>query len=319
MKQIVTIFLLIASVTSIYAANIQKPVAQFISSGAVTDIVYRDGKLYSATDASCVDIFDTKTKKIIQKIKVSQIKDFMGDVIDSKVYSVDVIKDKILILSLAQKGVRRVHIYENNKLELFIPYTEGLFIAKAKFIDENTILLGLLSNEIISYDLKNKKQNYRVAISQSKFSNFALNEDKSEVVVADESGDLKIHATKDAKLLKELSGQNLDNVFQVDYKQGIIATAGQDRRVVIYAPKFNSSYYEHAKFLIYSVGLSPSGKIVGYAADEDNNVALFNTITKSKLGVYGDNKMTLTTILFINEKEFFASSDDKTINLYKIK
>ena len=316
MNKIITILFLI---TSVYAANIQKPTTQFISSGAVTDIVYKDAKLYSATDASCVDIFDTKTKKIIKKIKVSQIKDFMGDIIDSKVYSVDIIKDKILILSQAQKGARRVHIYENNKLELFIPYTDKLFIAKAKFIDEKTILLGLLSNEIISYDLKNKKINYRVAISQSKFSNFALNEDKSEVVVADESGDLKIHATKDAKLLKELSGQNLDNVFQVDYKQGVIATAGQDRRVVIYAPKFNSSYYEHAKFLVYSVGLSPSGKIAGYAADEDNNVALFNTITKSKLGVYGGNKMTLTTILFINEKEFFAASDDKTINLYKIK
>ena len=316
MKKIVTILILI---TSIYAANIQKPVAKFISSGAVTDIVYRDAKLYSATDASCVDIFDVKTKKIIQKIKVSQIKDFMGDVIDSKVYSVDIIKNKILILSQAQKGARRLHIFENDKLELFIPYTEGLFIAKAKFIDENTVLLGLLSNEIISYDLKSKKTNYRISVSQSKFSSFILNEDKSEVIIADESGDLKIHNTKDASLIKELSGQNLDNVFQVDTKNGIIATAGQDRRVVIYALKFNSSYYEHAKFLVYSVGLSPSGKIVGYASDEDNNVALFNTITKAKLGVYGGNKMTLTNILFINEKEFFAASDDKTINLYKIK
>lgn len=313
------IFTLIILISSLYGATLQKPTAQFISSGAVTDIVYKDAKLYSATDASCVDIFDTTTKKIIKKIKVSQIKDFMGDIIDSKVYSIDVIKDKILILSQAQKGARRVHIYENGKLELFIPYTDRLFIAKAKFINENTILLGLLSNEIISYDLKNKKINYRVSISQSKFSNFALNEDKSEVVIADESGDLKIHATKDASRLKELSGQNLDNVFQVDTKNGIIATAGQDRRVVIYAPKFNSAYYEHAKFLIYSVGLSPSGKIVGYASDEDNNVALFNTITKSKLGLYGGNKMTLSNILFINEKEFFVSSDDKTINFYKIK
>jgi len=315
----IKLFTILILITSLYGANIQKPIAQYISSGAVIDIVYKDDRLYSATDASCVDIFDTKTKKIIQKIKVSQVKDFMGDFIDSKVYSVDIIKNKILILSQAQKGARRVHIYENNKLELYIPYTDGLFIAKAKFIDENTIILGLLSNEIISYDLKNKKINYRVSVSQSKFSNFVLNEDKSEVIVADESGDLKIHSTKDASLLKELSGQNLDNVFQVDAKNGIIATAGQDRRVVIYAPKFNSAYYEHAKFLIYSVGLSPSGKIVGYASDEDNNVALFNTITKAKLGIFGGNKMTLSNILFINEKEFFVASDDKTINLYKIK
>ena len=313
------ILILLILITSLYSATIKKPTAQFIASGAVMDIVYKEGKLYSATDASCVDIFDVKSKKIINKIKVSQIKDFMGDSIDSKVYSVDVIKDKILILSLAKGGARRVHIYENGKLELIIDHTQHLYIAKAKFINENTILLGLLSNEIISYDITKKKENFRIQISFSKFSDFVLNEDRSEVIIADESGDLKIHATKDAKLLKELSGQNLDNVLQVDTKNGIIATAGQDRRVVIYAPKFNSAYHKFAEFLIYSVGLSPSGKIVGYASDENNNVTLFDSITKNIIGLYGGNKMTLTNILFINENEFFVSSDDKHINFYKIK
>jgi len=317
MKKSILIFLVLT--VSIFAAAFEKPTSTFTSSGAVVDLVYKDGKLYSATDASTVDIFDVASGEIIQKIQVSQILDFMGDTIDSKVYSVDLIKNKILILSQAQKGARRVHIYENGKLELIIPYTEKLFIAKAKFLDENTILLGLLSNEIISYDIKNKKQNYRIAVSQSKFSNFVLNEDKSEVIVADESGDLKIHSTKNAKLLKELSGQNLDNVFQVDTKNGIIITAGQDRRVVVYALKFNSSYYLHAKFLVYSVGLSPSGKVAGYASDENNNITIFDTITKNEIGRYGGNKMTLTSILFINENEFFSSSDDKTINFYKIK
>ena len=312
------LFLLIL-ITSLYSATAKQATASYISSGAVTDIVYKDSKLYSATDASCVDIFDVQTKKIIETIKVSQIKDFMGDTIDSKVYSVDVFNNKVLILSQAQSGARRVHIYQDKKLDLIIDYTERLFIAQAKFIDENTILLGLLSNEIISYDIKKKKENFRVQVSFSKFSNFVLNEDKSEVIVADESGDLKIHSTKDAKLLKELSGQNLDNVFQVDTKNGIIATAGQDRRVVIYDLKRNSAYYKHADFLIYSVGLSPSGKIVGYASDEDNNVALFDTQTKSTIGLYGGNKMTLSKILFINENEFFSASDDKKINFYKIK
>ena len=74
-----------------------------------------------------------------------------------------------------------------------------------------------------------------------------------------------------------------------------------------------------ANFLIYSVGLSPSGKLVGYAYDENNNVKVFNTITKKVIGIFGGNKMTLTNILFINENEFFSASDDKTINFYKIK
>ncbi len=295
------------------------PVASFEASGFVTDLVHVDSKLYSATDASCVDIFDIKTKKIIQKITVDKIKDFMGDVIDSKIYSVDVVGKKIMILSQAKKGARRVHIYENDKLELIIPYTEKLFIGRAKFIDENTILLALLSNDLISYDIKKKKRNWELQVSGSKFSYFALNEDKTEVIIADESGDLKLHKTKDGSFIKAMRGQNLDNVFQVAMKKNIIATAGQDRRVVIYDIKRNTAYYKTAKFLVYSVGLSPSGKLVGYSSDEENNVNIFKTSTKTKVGTYGGNIGTLTNILFLNEKEFFVSSDSTTINMYKVK
>ncbi|MCW8837308.1 MAG: WD40 repeat domain-containing protein, partial [Thiovulaceae bacterium] len=192
-------------------------------------------------------------------------------------------------------------------------------VIKAKFIDKNTIALGLLSNEIISFDINSKKRKWTNQASGAKFSNLVLNEDKSEIVIADESGALKIMSTKDGKILKILKGQNLDNVFQVDYKNGIIATAGQDRRVVIYATKFNSAYYKEASFLIYSVGLSPSAKLVGYSSDENNNISVFNTINKRKIGTYTGNKMTLTNIVFIDENHMLVASDDKTINLYKIK
>ena len=303
----------------LYALNIKPPTSQFESSGSVVDLIIRDGLLYSATDASCVDIFNIETKKIINTIKVDKITDFIGDLIDSKVYSVDVIGNKIMILSQAEKGYRRVHIQANNNLELIIPFSDKLYIAKAKFIDENTLVLALLSNEIISYDISTKKQNWRVQVSQSKFSNFVLNEKKDEIIVADESGDLKILSTADGLQKKKLTGQNLDNVFQVDYKNSIIATAGQDRRVVIYNTEYNSAYYKTASFLIYSVGLSPSGKIVAYSSDENNNITVFKTNTKSIIGTFGGNKMTLTHIVFINENEFFVSSDSNTINMYKIK
>ena len=313
------IFLLTVFVTSLIFADIKMPVKKYIASGAVTDIIVNDSKLYSATNASCVDIFDLKSQKIIKKIKVSKIKDFMGDEVDSKVYSVDILNDQVLLLSQAKSGFRRVHIYKDEKLELIIPYNKSLTISKAKFLDKNTILLGLLSNELISYNIKNKSYNWIIQVSGAKFSDFILTEKKDEVIVADESGSLKIHNTKDGKHLKTLEGQNLDNVFQVDYKNGIIATAGQDRRVVIYTPKFNSAYYKSSKFLIYSVGLSPSGKRVGFSSDENNNITVFNTITKSTLGKFGGNKMTLTNILFLNENKFLVATDDKTINLYSVK
>jgi hypothetical protein len=317
MKKISLVVTLLS--TLLLAKGLQDPTYSLQASGSVTDILYKNHKLYSATDASTLDIFDTNTHKIIQKIKVSQIKDFMGDKIDSKIYSVDLLKDEILLLSLGKKGARRVHIYKDGKLQLVLSDNLKLFIAKAKFIDSHTILLGLLSNELISYDTEKQKINYRIQVSQSKFSNFALNEDKTQVVVADESGDLKIHSTKDGSFIQALSGENLDNVFQVDYKNNVIASAGQDRRVVIYNLKRKTAYYKLSSFLIYSVGLSPSAKLVGYASDEDNDVTIFKTSTKSDITTLTKNKMTITNILFINEKELFVSSDDKTINYYKLK
>jgi len=317
MKNIILLVLFI--LTSLNASSMKKPTISFNASGSVVDMVYKNDKIYTATDAGIVDIFDYKTKKIIQKITVPKIKDFMGDEVDSTVFSVDEIAGQIMILSKSKNGYNRVHLYKDSKKTLIIDYKRSLAIIKAKYLDENTLLLALLSNEIISYDIKNAKENYRIQVNGAKFSDFDLSEDKKTVVVTDESGDVNIFDSKTGKNQETLTGQNLDNVFEIEYKNGVIATAGQDRRVAIYVPKFKSAYHIQAKFIVYSVGLSPSGKIVAYSSDENNNLTLQNTITKSILGKFTGNSITLSNIVFINENEFLVASNSPTINVYKIK
>lgn len=311
--------ILLLAVSLLFSQNIKKPLSSFKASGSIVDMVYKNGTLYCATAVGSVDIFDYKSKKLIKKIELGKITDFMGDKIDSKVYSVDVLENKILILSQDEQGFRRVHIHQNDKTTLIIDASKALTISKAKFLNTNTILLGLLSNELLSYDIKSGKINAQVQISQAKFSDFALNESKSEVVVADESGDLNIYSTKDLKRTKALLSGNLDNVFQVDYKNSMIATAGQDRKMFIYMLKQNSSYFIASGFLIYSVGMSPNGSYAAYSSDEENNVKVINTQTKTSVGIFGGNAMTITKILFIDENEFLVGSDDKIINLYSVK
>ena len=312
------LFLSIFIANALLALTIKHPIAQYKVDGAVTDIVYENNKLYCATSASSVDIVDIKTKKTVQKITVPHIKDFMGNDIEAKIYSVDVLHDKILLLSQANHGFRQIDILSDKKLTRVLDASQKLYIAKAKFVNDSTIILALLSNDIISYNIHTKKNNWILQASQSKFSNFVLSEDKTEVIVSDESGDLHIFDTNDGTLLKTLSGQNLDNVFQVDYKNGVIATAGQDRRVVVYDAKTNSSYYKLSKFLIYSVGVSPSGKLIAYSSDENNNITVFDANAKRTLAIYGDNKMIPVKILFISKKQFFVATDDTVINLYEI-
>ena len=90
-----------------------KPVFTYIASAGVTDLIYSNNKIYAATSGSSVDIFDTKTKRKIDSIKLPKIKDFMGDLVDSKIYSVDVFEDMVLILSQGEKGGRDINIYKD--------------------------------------------------------------------------------------------------------------------------------------------------------------------------------------------------------------
>lgn len=295
-----------------------EPNFSLIASGAVTDLVLKEEKLYVATTASSLDIFDINTKEKIDSIKTSKIKDFTGDIIDSKIYSVDVLEDNILLVSQGEKGGRNLSIFNNGKIFNLIEDKERLFIARAKFLDENHLIFTLLSNQIYLYDIKNKKILKELQISQSKFSNFKLTSDKTKVVVSDESGILTMLNSKTFEIIKTFKNQNLDNVFQVDIKNDIILTAGQDRRSAVYSLDGRISYYKEFSFLIYSAGLSPTGTLAAVASDEENNVTIFNVNSKENICNLTQNRSTLTNILFINENEIIVSSDDKKINFYKL-
>jgi DNA-binding beta-propeller fold protein YncE len=310
-------FVLNLSILNINAKDLA-PTSSLLASGGVTDIVINSDKLYVATTASSVDIFDIKTQEILDSIKMPKIKDFIGDVIDSKIYSVDILENSILILSQGEKGGRNLDIYKDGKLENIIKDTERQFIARAKFLDENHIIYALLSNQIYLYDIKNKKILKEIQVSQSKFSSFKLTQDKSKLVVCDESGVISMLDSKSFDILKTFRYQNLDNVFQVDIKDNLILTAGQDRRAAVYNIDKNEAYYKEFSFLIYSAALSPSTKLAAVASDEENNVTIFDTSSQKNLFKLTQNKATLSNILFLNENEIFVTSDAKQINYYKI-
>ena len=314
---LLSIFIFSLSISNINAKDLN-PQHSLMASGGITDLVLQEDKLFVATTASSVDIFNIKTNEKIDSIKMPKIKDFIGDIIESKVYSVDVLKKDILILSQGENGGRNVNIYKDGQMQSIIEDTQRLFIGRAKFLDENHIVYALLSNQIYLYDIKNKKVLKEIQISQSKFSNFKFTQDKSKIIICDESGVITMIDSKSFEVLKTFKSQNLDNVFQIDIKNNLILTAGQDRRAAVYNINTNEAYYKEFSFLIYSVALSPSTNLAAVASDEENNVTIFDTRTKENLYKLFQNKATLTNILFINENEIFVTSDDKKINYYKI-
>lgn len=313
---LLTIFLLLISFLNAKDLN---PTSSFYASGAVTNLVVKDDLLYAATAASSVDIFDINTKEKIDSIKVDQIKDFAGDIIDSKIYSIDLIDDKILILAQGKGGGRDIYVYENGKLENLVSAKDRLFIAYAKFLDSKHIVYALLSNQVYLFDIEKKEIVKETQISQSSFSHFSFDESKKNLFIADESGIITQIDPKTFKRIKSFKGQNVDRVFQIDIKKSTLLAGGQDRRVALYSLGYASPSYIANDFLIYSVALSPSSKLGAYALNEENEVAVFDTSSKKTINILKNNRSLLTNILFLNEDEILVASDDNNINHYNLK
>jgi len=287
--------------------------------GTVKEMVLRGNELIIATDNGHVEIYDIKKNKITSNLKIPKIKDFMGDNIEASILSVDKIKQRYLLLSDSGiNGYSNLWIIENGKREQLIFPSDKKSIIKARFIDERHILLGYLSNEVALFDVITKKELYKKQLSESKFSDFALNLDKYQAVFACESGILTIVDTKKGTVLTNLDAVNKDNVFKVAFNKEIITAAGQDRRAAIYNIKNGTSNSITGSFLVYATALSPSSQRVAFALDEENNISIFNTKTREKLFTLKGQKSTLNTIIFKDENTLFTASDNSNILMWKL-
>lgn len=315
LKKIIPVLFLICT---LYGTEVTPPTMKLQISGGATDMVATATKIYIATAVGRIDIFDKTDKTLIESIKLEKIKDFVGDMIESKIYSIDEIEDQLLIVAQGEKGGRNIFLYKNKTLETIISDKKRLFIAQAKFLNKNQIIYATLSNEVILYDLQQHKALYTEQISHSKFSYFVLNDVKTQLLVADESGNLKVINAYNGQIQTTMKNQNLDNVFQVDWKNDIILTAGQDRRSVLYIPNNLQPYIRKSDFLIYGCALSEDGSLAAYSSDEQNNVTIYDTKEKEELFLLIDNTMTIAKILFLSNQEILVATDACTVNYYKL-
>jgi len=290
-----------------------------IAAGAVTDFVVENNILYAATDQGIVDVFDLRNGNRIKQFTLPSITDFMGDEIAAKIYSIDKSDDQLLLVVQGKHGFRNVLIHQNDNFNKIIDADKDkMLIKKARFVDENKVLFGLLSNEIILFDIPTCQQIYKLQISAYSFSDYFFNEDKSEVITADESGIIHNISVSDGKFLKEYSGNNVDNVYQTVYHNGIIITGGQDRRVGIYNTANADNYFLEGDFLVYSVGLSHDGSIGAFSSSEDNDISLFYTDTKEIFQTLMKHKSTITKISFVSNSKIITSCEDPNINIWEI-
>lgn len=306
-----------AILSALLSAEIS-PHATIEASGIVYQIEIKGDELLAGTSAGSIDVYHLKNASLQNRILFPKIKDFTGDEVAPKIFSVDKIENRYLAVVQASSGARELYVVEEGKPRVLIDSKANMIIAKAKFVDKNRILVALLSNELILWDSAKNKALYQTQLNPSHFSDFALNESRSMVASSCESGEITINDVNSGKMIKVLKGANVDNVYKVDFKQEKILCAGQDRRGVIYTLSDASHIRFDAPFLIYAGAISPSLTYAAFAFNQENDIVLFNLATKSKTHTLKGQKSTLNTILFASEKELVSSSDDKFIMIWRL-
>ncbi len=311
--------LLIVGVGIGHTAPTVAPVESVQIDGQAKDIVVRASRIYIGTTHGKLQVYDMASHKMIKEISLPKIKDFMGDSIFAAAASIDYMDGRYLLLSdSGDKGYSDLWIHENNVTKKILSASDKKTLVKVRFIDKNHLLLGYLSNEASLMDLTTKKEVYRVQLTESKFSDFALNTNRTQAAFSCESGEISVIDTRTGKIMRKLKGLNKDNVYRVDFKNGIVSAAGQDRRAAYYHVSTGRGGFLQASFLIYATGLSPSARRVAFAMDENNNITVFDLQTRAELAILKGQKSTLNAIVFIDEKRLVSGSDDDTVLVWKL-
>jgi WD40 repeat protein len=294
-----------------------KPTFKLRSVGYVSDFVVNANYLYAANDMGTIDVFNLNTKKIVNQIVLPPLITSLNKLIAPNILSVDYLNGKILIVSIGKDAFRNIWIYENYELKNIINEEKKLTIKEARFLSDEQIIFGTLGSEVILHDTAEQYNLYKTHASHSTLGDMILSSDKSEIVIADESGTIKILDAKSSKLKQSYDSQNVDNIYHVAYSNGIVLTAGQDRRVAVYQDG-QKDYHIKSNFLVYCVGLSPSAKIALYSSGEENHLQLFNPTTKVKGNRLIGHDKPINQIKFINEKELFSSEGRRDIFYWRL-
>jgi hypothetical protein len=310
-------------ILTLFALLFAKDINPFlkIDVGAIAkDIaLVEDNALIIGTTASLAKVYDYQAQKFIKTITIPKIKDFMGDTINASVSSVDYCDGRYLLLSDSGiGGYSDLRIFENNQSQDIFSENDKFAIVKAKFVTKDTILLGFLSNEVALYDIAQKKLIYKKQLSQSKFSNFALNKAKNLAAFSCESGVITVLEPQTGKIIATLDGVNVDNVFDVAIESGYVSTAGKDRRAGWYEIKSKKGDYIQAKFFVYATALSPDASLAAYAMDENNDISIYNLFMKSLKYKLKGQGSTLNRIIFKDMNTLFSASNDNIVIMWKL-
>jgi len=292
------------------------PLFRLSTSGLVSDFVVDSGKIYIATNQGSIDIFDFSTQKIVDRILLEPTRTMRGELVPRAIYSVDRLQGKTLFVSSGSEGYRDLWLKDGLELKKLMA-REKIVAKKARFVDDDQIVLGTFGSDAILYDQSEGYTLYHEHLSQSALGGMILSDDKKTMVMADESGAVRIVDVATSEVKEIHSSQNLDNVYRVAYRDGTLLTAGQDRRVGVY-PRVGEAYHIRSDFLVYAVGLSPSAKVGVYSSGVEHHLQLFDLSTKALGDRLIGHRSVVNKIEFLSEKILISAGEERDVYVWSL-
>ena len=308
------LFFLFTLLNFIFATQISTPYKEIEASANVLSTTLISDKLFIATDGGTVEIYDPKQSKFEEIIKMDDIKTYVSDHERPKILSVDELGGKILILSEGDYATKVLYLRENGQMKSINLTNQA--IKKALFLDEEHVALASISNEIYFLNLKSGEIYEHFKISIAMLSDMDINEDRSTLAIACESGKVYLYNIK-AKKMEQTLDIHTDNIYDIAYKNGIMVSGGTDRVAGIFS---NGSLKKiNAGFLVYGVGLSTDGKIAAYMSDEMSDVNLVDSASLENIAMLKTGQSTINSIVFISDNEVVTSAYEKKILFWRVR
>jgi len=314
-KKIIALFMMVAA---LLGADLS-PVQQTKIEGAVLDMALDGQKIYVATDASSVVILSQDLKPL-QTIKVRKIKDFMGTLNNADIYSVDALDGKILYLAQAEEGYAELFVFENNTSTKVLDKSAMLYAKAAKFVDKDHAIIALMSDEVVLYDLVNKKILKRAKAGEYFYSAMAMEPGRKYVAIGDEGGEVIVVDPKTLERKKLYKDINKDKILAIYANKDLIAAGSRaDKTLAIYSLTGGvQAKYQNPDFFIYVAGLSPDNRYVVFGDDEKYILKVATTDTIDVRHRLVGHKNLVNVVRFLDDKTILTGSETGEIIKWRL-
>ncbi|MFZ2888907.1 WD40 repeat domain-containing protein [Sulfuricurvum sp.] len=295
-------------------AGVISPKVSVKTSSAVLDFIVRGGDIWAGT-ANGEALRITSKGKIISTTALPVMEDSWGEKIKQKIMSIDLSSDTKTLIVAGEDGW--LYTIREGKITKTV-YSTKTVVKKIAFISDTKVMLALLSNEVVFFDLKTNRVVKTLSGGTSPLSDMALSKDKKTALIAGEAGIVSVIDTGLMKITRRIQGGNVDNIYKVDIQNNRVLTAGQDRRAILYTLDGKSYIRFNGSFLIYTAALSPSAGVMAATMDEENLISVFDTHKRQKIATAKGHSATLNRIIFIDEKRFVSCADENKILVWEL-